>query len=136
MSANVERLRAGYAAFNKREWDVFKDTLTEDVVVEQAAAVFDSAPRFEGREGVMESQRVLSEAWDDLRYEPLEFYEDGDRVLVINRFSARGHETGIPFEVEIGHLFTMREGRVATLQVFGTREEALTESGFGDDAEA
>lgn len=125
MSSNEELLRRGYDAFNRRDWDAFVEGLAEDVLLEQTSAVFDSRGRFQGRDGFMDSQRELAEAWDDLRYEPLEFHEDGDRVLVIVRFSARGHETGIPFESEIGHLFTIRDGQISKLTVLASRGEAM-----------
>jgi uncharacterized protein len=130
MLRNVDVLRAGYEAFNRRDWDAFLKAFTEDVVLEQTGAVFDSQGRFEGHEGLMESQRELAEAWDELRYEPEEFLEDGDRILVLVRYSTRGRDSGIPFEATIGHLFTMRDGRVAHLKVFATPGEALRETGF------
>ena len=49
----------------------------------------------------------------DLRIEAERFIDlGGDRVLVLSRHTARGKQSGVPIEHELGDLFTLRDGKI------------------------
>jgi hypothetical protein len=56
------------------------------------------------------------------RIEAEEFHEVGDRVAVPIRHRARGGSRGVEVEIRIGHLWTVREGKIIRLEVFPARE--------------
>jgi ketosteroid isomerase-like protein len=64
------------------------------------------------------------EVFDEFTIEPEEFYEVGDRVPVPIRQRARGGSSGVEVEIRIGHLWTIRDGKVVRLEVFPAREDA------------
>lgn len=83
-----------------------------------------------GPEGVMEFFREWSEPFDDLEVE-WELHEAGpDRALAILRMRGRGHESGVPVEMQIGQLWTFRDGAAIRMVVYNDLEEARREAGL------
>jgi ketosteroid isomerase-like protein len=69
----------------------------------------------------------------DVVWEPLEFIEaPGNRVLAEVRQSGRDRESGAPFEVQLFHVVTLRDGRVRKLEFFRHRADALEAAGLSD----
>jgi ketosteroid isomerase-like protein len=72
-------------------------------------------------------------AWVDLATEPLELIEaPDDRVLASARFSGRGRESGVPIEAHFFGLFTIRDGKVRKIELFGHRSDALEAAGLSE----
>ena len=78
-----------------------------------------------GREGIDAYAAGLQETWSEWRFVPERFLEAHDRVLVFARLVAVGHESGVPIELETNHIWTLRDGRAASMCVYGDRAEAL-----------
>lgn len=57
--------------------------------------------------------------------EPLEYIDAGDRLVVPYRFGGQGHHTGIEVEFSFVHVFTMRNRKVARVDVYKTKTQAL-----------
>ena len=129
---NVETLRAGYEAVNRGDYDAFFQIL--DLAIEWKAP--DRTPfagAHHGHEAVKELLKTYLEAFDDLRMEPEEFFDDaGDRIVVFIRETARGRGSGVEVEIRVGHLWTMREGKVVRFEYFPEREEALEAVGLSE----
>jgi ketosteroid isomerase-like protein len=68
---------------------------------------------------------MLQEVWSELRWEPLEFTDLGDAVLVEARILAVGRGSDLPIEADETDVFWFRDGKIARLQGFATKEEAL-----------
>jgi uncharacterized protein len=64
------------------------------------------------------------EVWGEFTIEPEEFHQVGERVAVPIRQRARGGASGVEVEIRIGHLWTVREGKIVRLEVFPAREDA------------
>ena len=57
----------------------------------------------------------------------------GDRVLVLSRHTARGKQSGVPIEHEIGDLFTLRDGKIAVDgDTYWDRAKALEAAGLSE----
>jgi ketosteroid isomerase-like protein len=65
------------------------------------------------------------EVFDELTIEPEEFHEHGELIAVPVRQRARGEASGLELEIRIGHLWTVRDGKIARLDVFPARQDAL-----------
>lgn len=91
---------------------------------------------FKGRtlEGVDEVQRFLEgiEAdFRDFRQRPDQFIDAGDgRVVVLGEFVGRGRASGLPFRSPFGHVWTIREGRLARLEGYLDHTLALAAVGL------
>ncbi|MCE3246740.1 MAG: hypothetical protein K0R41_565, partial [Geminicoccaceae bacterium] len=70
-----------------------------------------------------EIERQL-EVFDEFAIEPEDFHEHGERVAVPIRQRARGGASGVEVEIRIGHLWTLRDGKIIRLEVFPAREDA------------
>jgi ketosteroid isomerase-like protein len=80
---------------------------------------------YRGREQTKEFWRMLQEVWSELRWEPLEFTDLGDVVLVEARIVAIGRGSDLPIEADETDVFWFRDGKIVRLQGFATKEEAL-----------
>ncbi|MGA6946484.1 MAG: nuclear transport factor 2 family protein [Solirubrobacterales bacterium] len=75
--------------------------------------------------------RWVQGALIDVVWEPLELIEaPGNRVLAEVRQSGRDRESGVPIEVQLFHVVTLRDGRVRKLEFFRHRAEALEAAGL------
>jgi ketosteroid isomerase-like protein len=68
--------------------------------------------------------------WDELRVEPERFIDLGERVLVLARQTGRGKQSGLPVELEVGDLFTLRDGKIVRWELYVNRGEALRAVGL------
>jgi ketosteroid isomerase-like protein len=53
-------------------------------------------------------------------------------VFLWVRFSGHGGESGVPMEMELAHVITMRDGRATRLVEFFDRAEGLRAAGISD----
>ena len=72
------------------------------------------------------------DAYPDLKVEPLGSGENGDTVFLWVRFSGHGGESGVPMEMELAHVITMRDGRAVKLVEYFDRAEALKAAGLSE----
>jgi ketosteroid isomerase-like protein len=72
------------------------------------------------------------DAYPDLRVEPLEARGHGDVVFLWVRFSGHGAESGMPMEMELAHVITIRDGRAERLVEYFDRAEGLAAAGLSE----
>jgi uncharacterized protein len=87
---------------------------------------------YEGREACGRFFERWFGTWDEIRLTPERFIEDGDRVLALMHIEARGKESGVPVVIRSADLFTIRDGKVASLTGYPDRAEALADTGLSD----
>jgi ketosteroid isomerase-like protein len=87
-------------------------------------------PVFRGREGMAQFIAMLQEAWSEWRLEPERFLEAGDRVVVFARLVGKGGASGVPFELETTHVWTIQAGRIPSMDVYRDRAAALEAAGL------
>ena len=51
---------------------------------------------------------------------------------MLSRHIARGKESGVPIEHEIGDLFTLRDGKIVRYDSYWNRAEALEAAGLSE----
>ena len=72
-------------------------------------------------------------AFSDLRIETERIIDlSGNRVLVLSRHTARGAQSGVPIEHEIGDLFTLHDGKIVRFDSYWDRAEALETAGVSE----
>jgi ketosteroid isomerase-like protein len=64
--------------------------------------------------------------------EPIEARGTEDKVFLWLRFSGHGEGSGIPVEMELAHVITMRGGRAARIVEYFDRAEALKAAGLSE----
>jgi ketosteroid isomerase-like protein len=129
VSENVELLKRGYEAFNRRDLHAVFDLLDPDIeFVTDERVPF--AGTYRGHEEMRRLLRDQEEVFGQLTMEPYEFFETGDRVVAFVRQRARGQASGAEVEITIGHLWTIRNGKAVRWQGFPEREKALEAAGL------
>ena len=79
-------------------------------------------------QGVDEMWRALLEwfqAFEDIKIESERFVDAGARVLVISRVTGRGRRSGLDVEYEVGHVFTIGDGKILRWEDYRDPAEAL-----------
>jgi uncharacterized protein len=129
--AEIDSLRAVYEAISRGDWD---------------AALRDAGPDFElippdqnpiagvyrGREAVRAFFTELWAAFEEVTLQPGPFLEVDDLVVVSLVMQLRPSNSPSTVEMQITHLWTMRDGKPARCQVFLRREEALEAAGLAE----
>ena len=89
--------------------------------------------------GIDETERIRDswfEAWDSLDFQVDEFLESGDRIVSCGKAHATGKGSTVPIDFENYAVFTLRDGRVARMEFFIEREQALAAAGITETQEA
>ncbi|HEY6777862.1 MAG TPA: nuclear transport factor 2 family protein [Thermoleophilaceae bacterium] len=123
--SKVDQARAAYAAWSARDLDAFVKVFAEDVELRPFLGAGLGASKYRGHAGLRRWFEEANEAWDELRIEPYEFREAGDRIAVFLRAIGRGRGSHVEVEAEIVHVADFRDGKFTRLEGFGDREQAL-----------
>jgi ketosteroid isomerase-like protein len=122
---NLEVARAGYEAFQASDVEGVL-ALTDPEVEIYLPATLPNSGTFRGHEGYMTWLGQWLEAWEDFRIEVLAMEPVGERHVVTTvHQTAVGRGSGIPVEMDIAYMSDIREGKVAALQMYSTRDEAV-----------
>jgi len=134
--ADIETLRAGYEAVSRGDWDAALRGLHPDLEWKPAER-HPLAGTYRGRQQFERFFREQWEPFEEVRVEPEEFFQRGDRIVVFLRIRSRPKGSSATVEIRIGHLWTMRDGKAARCEVFAVRQEALETLGLSEqDAHA
>ena len=85
-----------------------------------------------GIDAIRQQLASWHEAYPDLRVEILDARANGDQVFLWVRFVGHGATSGIPIEMELAHLYTMRDGKAAKMVEYMDRDEALEAAGLSE----
>jgi ketosteroid isomerase-like protein len=80
---------------------------------------------YRGPEGVRRYFDSFYDAMDEVRFEPREFREAGERVIAQSTVTARGRATGIEVKQRVVLVWTLRDEQVIRVEVYATLDEAL-----------
>jgi ketosteroid isomerase-like protein len=80
---------------------------------------------YRGPEATKEFFRMLQEVWAEIRWEPREFIDLGDVVVVETKIVAMGRGSDVRIEADETDVFWFRDDEIVRLQGFPTKEEAL-----------
>jgi hypothetical protein len=116
-----------YAAANRRDFDLVLmgwDARSEyhpsgDLLPPDLETVF------YGHDGYLKLWRYWLDAFEDIRWDPQEILDFGDKFLVTTQQSGRGSGSGVVVSEPVFQLFTLRRGLVVRQQDFLDRSKAL-----------
>ena len=135
---NVDRLRAGYKAFDRSgEADV--DFFASDFELRQAASsIIDTAGVFRGKDAVRDVMRELEESFEELSQETEGVIEaPGGEIVVLIHIRGRGRGSRVEVDNHIAHVWTLREDKAVRMVVYEEQVEALEAVGLSEqDAHA
>ena len=132
---NVEFVQRGYAALSQMlssgevDRSLIESLWTPDCVLRPSGLLPESA-EMRGHEGIARFTSNQMEAFDELRVEPLEFIDAGERVVVPIRFGGKARFTGMEIAFAVVHVVTVRDGKVARTDMFREKADALQAVGL------
>jgi ketosteroid isomerase-like protein len=129
VSENLDLVRSIYADWERGDFS-HADWARSDIECVRNAEL--EPERAKGIAGMARMWRRWLGEWDEFRTGELEECRelDDSRVLVTGRMSGRGKASGAEVERQFANVFELREGRVARLTIYSTRDRALAHLGL------
>ena len=127
---NVELVRLGIEAIQRGDLALVEEFTQPDAVLIQPPEVPD-AKTYEGPRAIRESMEDWPNQWEDFQMELLDVIDaGGDVVVSITRHRGRGRESGIEMDFEVFYVHRLRDGKLARLEMFFSRAQALEAAGL------
>jgi ketosteroid isomerase-like protein len=119
--------QTGFAAINRGDLEsgfLLYHPEVEIITPSQLVAMgFEAAYR--GREARFDYQRRWTLEWGQMRFQPTEMLDLGERVLFVGRIAGVGISSGAAVDSEWAVLYTLSEGQVVREQPFFDHQEAF-----------
>ena len=132
---DVETIREMFAIFNDRgvraATAAFGDLLAPDFGLEEATDLPDPGA-YTGKEAFIANLAKLEESFEELRLEPLEVVDLGEKIVVVVSMSGRGRGSSAPVEMTFSQLWSLRDGKAVSLRDYATKAEALEAVGLSE----
>ena len=125
----VEIARRAYETFNARDISGWLALHSADAELYDLPSLPDAAVHRGHAELRTWAERVL-ETSDDLRFEPQQFIEVGEFVLVPVRASGTGRGSGVPGEMRFSHVLELGGGKLQRVLSYADEAEALEAVGL------
>ena len=127
--------RLGMEAFNRRDVDAAVSYGHADFEFEPPREFVEVGfePSYRGRGGFRKYVSTWSEVFGpDLRVEPVELIDLGDRVVLLADLRARGQASGLPFTGTIATVSELRHGKAIRVRAYFDHAEALEAVGLSE----
>ena len=128
---NVDTIRRGYADLNRRDVEAWLDAFHANAEMHDLAGGPEAPPR-QGHEALRAWVETVDSLWEDGRYEPHEFIDAGDFVVVAVRIRGRRRDTRVTIDVPMFQVFEMREGKIQRGSAYLDKAEALEAVGLSE----
>jgi molybdenum cofactor guanylyltransferase len=132
LDEDIESLRRGFESFSRGDLDEMLAFSAPDIVVHDAPEL-PGGDVHRGREALRRGLEDFRATFDDLRVEPEEFRRVHNRILVVFRAVGRGHESGIPLDVQLANVFTIKDGVAVEWHSYASKAQALEALGLEDE---
>ena len=128
---NAEIVRRGYAVeYGGDDWLAIVDRyIAADCAVEDRTLP-EVAADLRGPAAFRAGAAYMLDTFDEVGYVVEELRELDNQTLVRVRGSARGKGSGVHVEGTLGHIWTLRAGKVVRLDIYPTWDDALAAAGL------
>jgi ketosteroid isomerase-like protein len=126
---NVELTRSAFEAFERGDVEWMQRRCAPDVVIVQPPEIPD-AKTYRGAEAIAQMIDDWPKQWEEFRLEVTEIIDVSDDVLVSGtRHTGRGRTSGIELDFEVFYVGRLRDGKLARMEMFLSREQAMQAAG-------
>jgi ketosteroid isomerase-like protein len=129
---NVEIVRRGGEAFVRNDWETAFADCAPDVEWVEMPSLGPDASTYRGTEQLRDAVQSWTQKWTEYEVEVFRFAHVGDEVVVLSRERGRGTVSGIEVERELGQVFTVREGKIERVRLYGGWDETLEAAGLSE----
>jgi len=127
-------IRAAMEAWNRRDWDEALKDAAPDFVLDNSMSAGEWRGVHRGPDEVKRTWGMLTEPWQSVRIEVIEFIEAKEGVVVTRQKARFVGRDGIelPGPTRSGWLWTIRDGKLASLATYNDLDEALEAAGLSE----
>ena len=126
---NVEIIRALYEGWLRGELGL--DRLDPEISMAESD-VLPGAASARGFDAVRRYIESFTKHWEDIRFEPEEFIDAGESVVVVARLVGRGRRSGVDVSRRWAYVWTVRGGKALSMVGYADRAEALRAVGLDE----
>jgi ketosteroid isomerase-like protein len=116
--SNIDLVRELLERFNRDDRDGVLELLSEDFVAEIPPSLSAEPDVYEGHEGVRRYLEAFEGLLEQVRFVPVEFHEEGGRVIVELFMRGRGVASGIEVEQRTAVVHWIEDGKVTRMEPF------------------
>jgi ketosteroid isomerase-like protein len=128
MSAeNVEVVRSIFAAW--LQGDMATDRLDPEIAMIESSTIPGATSAY-GIDAVRRYMASFANYWDEIRFEPQDYIDAGEQVIVVARLVGRGKASGIDVNRVWAYVWTVRDGKALRMEGYANRAEALKAVGL------
>ena len=131
---NVETIARLYDEFLGRPERLTRPEIVEffdpDVELRQSASLLGTAGTFRGYDGLRQATQEVFETFREAHWVPERLVDSGDEVVAMVEFRALGRESGAKVAQMVGHVWTLRDGRIIAWHVYLDPAQALEAVGL------
>ncbi|MEA2208366.1 MAG: hypothetical protein QOF54_843 [Solirubrobacteraceae bacterium] len=128
---NVEIVQRAMAAYMGNDLATVRELAAPEIVISSRPDQPD-AREHHGYDGMLRASAEWLEAWDEQTFDVARVWEAEDLVFVGAHELRRGKISGISLEHESIFVFTLSQGRIVRIQIFGSEPEALNAVGLAE----
>jgi ketosteroid isomerase-like protein len=129
---NVEIVRAGFAAYNRRDLDAILEYWAPDGVLDWSNSRGFGAGIYRGRDEIRAFAEGFLATWDEVRIEIVHAVEVRDGLVIAENVTYMRGRDGIEVQARSAWLITVRDGKETSLTLYQTKQEALEAAGLSE----
>ena len=127
---NVEVVRRAINARNRGDRDAALAAASPDIEFDFSTSAGPYAGIYKGVEAIMRLWDGMEDVFSELRWEPQEFIDAGDAVVVSMHFHTRGRGSGVESVARGAGVYWFKDGKVVRYKQCQTRADALEAAGL------
>jgi uncharacterized protein len=126
---NVELVRSLYEGWLRGDSGL--DKLDPEISMVESTTL-PGAASADGIEAVERYMRSFARHWEQIRFEPQEYIDAGNQVVVVARLVGQGKKSGVEVTRTWAYVWTLREGKALRMVGYADRAQALEAVGLTD----
>jgi ketosteroid isomerase-like protein len=126
---NVELVRSVYEGWLRGE--IGLDKLDPEISMVESGALPGAASAY-GIEAVERYLRSFAKHWEQIRFEPQEYIDAGNQVVVVAQLVGQGKKSGIEVRRTWAYVWTVRDQKILRMQGYADLNDALEAAGLAD----
>jgi ketosteroid isomerase-like protein len=122
--SSSETVRRLFERFERDGLESALDLISEDFEVEIPGSMSAEPDVYRGHDGARRYFAAFDGLMEEVRFEPLEFVEHGDALIVWMRLAGRGSASGIEVEQNAAVVTSVEDGKVTRMELYREMDDA------------
>jgi uncharacterized protein len=123
-----EVLRRTYEALERRDFAALNELADSEFEMDLTERVLNPAT-YRGAEGLLRFLGEIDDLWASMDIDVERVIERGDEVLAVLMVTLTGRGSGVEMESRIAQWWTLRDGKLVRMKLYGDADVAVAEFG-------